>query len=30
VIDPNDAVEFIFKQGKVYAKAKAERIYLEV
>jgi len=29
VIDPNDAVEFIFKQGKVYAKAKAERIYLE-
>jgi hypothetical protein len=29
VIDPNDAVEFIFKQGKIYAKAKAERIYLE-
>ena len=29
MIDPNDAVEFIFKQGKVYAKAKAERIYLE-
>ena len=29
MIDPHDAVEFIFKQGKVYAKAKAERIYLE-
>ena len=29
MIDPNGAVEFIFKQGKVYAKAKAERIYLE-
>jgi hypothetical protein len=29
VINPNEAIEFIFKQGKVYAKAKAERIYLE-
>ena len=29
MIDPNDAIEFIFKQGKVYAKAKSERIYLE-
>lgn len=28
-IDPNDAIEYIFKYGKRYAKAKAERIYLE-
>lgn len=28
-IDPNDAIEFIFKHGKRYAKAKAERTYLE-
>ena len=28
-IDPNDAIEYIFKYGKRHAKAKAERIYLE-
>jgi hypothetical protein len=28
-IDPNDAIEFIFKHGKKFAKAKAERTYLE-
>lgn len=28
-IDPNDAIEYIFKHGKKYAKAKAERTYLE-
>lgn len=28
-IDPNDAIEFIFRHGKKYAKARAERIYLE-
>lgn len=28
-IDPNDAIEYIFKYGKKYAKAKAERIYLD-
>ena len=27
--DPNEAIEYIFKQGKAYAKAKAERTYLE-
>ena len=26
---PEAAIEFIFKQGKRYAKAKADRIYLE-
>lgn len=28
-IDPNEAVEFIFKTAPLYAQAKAERIYLE-
>jgi conjugal transfer/entry exclusion protein len=28
-IDPNDAIEYIFKHGKKFAKAKAERTYLE-
>lgn len=28
-IDPNDAIEYLFKHGKKYAKAKAERTYLE-
>jgi hypothetical protein len=27
--DPNEAVDYIFKNGKKFAKAKAERIYLE-
>ena len=27
--DINDAVDFLFTQGKVFAKAKAARIYLE-
>ena len=27
--DPNDAIEYIFKHGKGYAKAKAERVYIE-
>lgn len=27
--DPMEAIEYIFRQGKIYAKAKAERIYLE-
>lgn len=26
---PDAAIEYIFKHGKLYAKAKAERIYLE-
>ena len=26
---PELAIEYIFKQGKIYAEAKAERIYLE-
>jgi len=28
-IDPNDAIEYIFYHGKRFAKAKAERTYLE-
>ena len=28
-IDPNDAVNYILKHAPTYAKAKAERIYLE-
>lgn len=28
-IDPNDAIEYIFKHGKKFAKAKSERTYLE-
>ena len=28
-IDPNDAIEFLFRHGKKFAKAKAERTYLE-
>ena len=27
--DPNEAIEYIFRNGKAYAKAKAERIYIE-
>ena len=27
--DPNEAIEYIFKFGKTYAKAKAERVYIE-
>jgi hypothetical protein len=27
--DPNKAIEFIYTQGAEYAKAKAERVYLE-
>jgi len=27
--DPEKAIEYIFKYGKEYAKAKAERIYIE-
>jgi hypothetical protein len=27
--DPERAIEYIFKSGKEYAKARAERIYLE-
>jgi len=27
--DPNKSVDYIFKNGKKFAKAKAERIYLE-
>ena len=27
--DPNEAIEYIFRHGKSYAKAKAERIYIE-
>ena len=27
--DPNKAIDFIFENGKHFAKAKAERIYLE-
>lgn len=29
VKDPERAIEYIFKHGKRYAKAKAERIYME-
>lgn len=29
MIDPNDAVNYILKNAPVYAKARAERIYLE-
>ena len=28
-MNPDAAIEYIFKHGKLYAKAKAERIYLE-
>jgi hypothetical protein len=28
-IDPHDAVDFIYRQAPLYAKAKAERVYLE-
>jgi hypothetical protein len=28
-IDPNEAIEFIFRSGKEYAKARAERTYIE-
>jgi hypothetical protein len=28
-IDPNKAVDFIRDNGKIYAKAKADRIYME-
>lgn len=27
--DPNEAVDYIFKNGKKFARAKSERIYLE-
>jgi hypothetical protein len=27
--DPNEAIEYIFRCGKAYAKAKAERTYIE-
>ena len=27
--DPNEAIEYIFRFGKAYAKAKAERTYIE-
>jgi hypothetical protein len=27
--DPNEAIEYIFRNGKAYAKAKAERVYIE-
>jgi hypothetical protein len=27
--DPNEAIEYIFRSGKAYAKAKAERTYIE-
>jgi hypothetical protein len=27
--DPHDAVDYIFDNAKLYAKAKAERVYLE-
>lgn len=29
MIDPNKAIDFIFENGKNFAKAKAQRIYLE-
>ena len=29
VTDPERAIEYIFKHGKRYAKAKADRIYME-
>jgi hypothetical protein len=28
-MEPDDAIEYIFKHGKRFAKAKAERVYLE-
>jgi hypothetical protein len=28
-VDPHDAIEFIFKHGRRFAQAKAERTYLE-
>jgi hypothetical protein len=28
-MEPDDAIEYIFKHGKKFAKAKAERVYLE-
>ena len=28
-VDPHDAVDYILKNGKLFAKAKAERVYLE-
>jgi hypothetical protein len=28
-IDPHDAVDFMYRQAPKYAKAKAERVYLE-
>jgi hypothetical protein len=28
-IDPNEAIDFIFRHSKIFAAAKAERIYLE-
>lgn len=28
-IDPHEAVDFIYRQAPLYAKAKAERVYLE-
>jgi hypothetical protein len=28
-IDPNEAVEYIYKYSKEFAKAKSERVYLE-
>jgi len=29
VTDPNQAIEFIYRQAPSYAKAKSERVYLE-
>lgn len=28
-IDPNEAIDFIFRHSKIFAEAKAKRIYLE-
>lgn len=28
-IDPNEAVDYILRNGKAFAKAKSERVYLE-
>jgi hypothetical protein len=28
-VDPHDAIEFIFKHGRKYAQARADRTYLE-
>ena len=28
-VDPHEAVDYILKNGKMFAKAKAERVYLE-